>query len=96
MSLMSYTYLLYSEKDGRWSTGTPRDLRTRVKAHANGRVWSTRSRRPWQRIYDEACRRHEDAMRRERYLKTGRGKRYLRQRLGVEWTSLSVVPTITA
>jgi len=92
---MYYTYLLYSEKDGWWYTGTTRDLRTRVKAHANGRVWSTRSRRPLQRIYDEACRRPEDAIRRERYLKTGRGKRYLRQRLGVELTSLSAVPTLS-
>ena len=86
---MYYTYLLYSEKDGRWYTGTTRDLRARFEAHAKGRVWSTRFRRPLQLLYYEACRRQEDAKRRERYLKTGRGKRYLRQRLGVELVSLS-------
>lgn len=86
---MYYTYVLYSEKDGRWYTGTTRDLRTRYAAHADGRVWSTRSRRPLQLIYYEACRHRDDALRRERYLKTGRGKRYLRQRLGVGLAALS-------
>ena len=86
---MYYTYVLYSEKDGRWYTGTTRDLKARYEAHAKGRVWSTESRRPLQLIYYEACRRQEDAFRRERYLKSGRGKRYLRQRLGVEMALLN-------
>lgn len=83
------TYVLSSEKDGRWYTGTTRDLRARYAAQANGHVWSTRSRRPLRLVYYEVCRCQEDAFRRERYLKTGRGKRYLRQRLGVELTLLS-------
>ena len=86
---MYYTYVLYSEKDGRWYTGTTRDLRARFAAHTNGRVWSTRSRRPFQLVYYEAGRQREDAIRRERYLKSGRGKRYLRQRVGVELVALS-------
>jgi len=53
----------------------------RLRQHARGEVSSTRFRRPWQLIYYEACREAADAYRRERYLKTGRGKRYLRQRL---------------
>ncbi len=39
------------------------------------------------RARDEACLNREDAFRRERYLKTGRGKRYLRQRLAA-WRGL--------
>ncbi len=36
--------------------------------------------------YYEACLNKEDAYRRERYLKSGHGKRYIRQRLG-SWLS---------
>ena len=81
---MHYTYVLYSEKDNGWYTGATSDLRARVGEHAEGRVKSTQSRRPLVLAYYEGCLKREDAFRRERYLKTGRGKRYLRQRLE-EW-----------
>ena len=78
---MHYTYVLYSEKDCEWYTGATSDLRARVREHSEGRVRSTEQRRPLLLAYYEACLNREDAFRRERYLKTGRGKRYLRQRL---------------
>jgi len=78
---MYYTYVLLSSKEGRWYTGAASDLRVRLNEHETGRVASTRFRRPLRLIYYEACLDAEDAFRRERYLKTGRGKRYLRQRL---------------
>lgn len=80
---MYYTYVLLSHKDGRWYTGPTGDLKVRVEEHSRGRVQSTRSRRPLQLAYYEACLVEADARRRERYLKTGRGKMYLRQRLAV-------------
>ncbi len=64
-----------------------RHLRARVREHAEGRVRSTEQRRPLLLAYYEACLNREDAFRRERYLKTGRGKRYLRQRLAA-WRGL--------
>ena len=73
--------LLASLRDGEWCTGAASDLKARLSQHERGEVSSTRFRRPWQLIYYEACREAADAYRRERYLKTGRGKRYLRQRL---------------
>ena len=87
---MYYTYVLYSLRDGRWYTGATSNLRERapypcgtgrVREHETGRVRSTRHRRPFQLVYYEACLSEMDARRRERYLKTGRGKRYIRQRL---------------
>jgi len=78
---MYYTYVLASLKDGEWYTGAASDLKARLSQHERGEVSSTRFRRPWQLIYYEACREAADAYRRERYLKTGRGKRYRRQRL---------------
>jgi putative endonuclease len=78
---MYYTYVLLSSKDGNWDTGATSDLKARFREHQEGKVTSTRFRRPWRLIYYEACLEAEDAYRRERYLKTGKGKRYLRQRV---------------
>ena len=78
---MNYTYVLLSKRDGRFYTGSTTDLRARVRSHAAGRVRSTASRAPLVLIYYEACVDLDDARRRERFLKTGKGKRYLNNRL---------------
>ena len=78
---MHYTYVLLSETDGRFYTGTTRDLQKRLDQHAGGRVRFTTYRRPLKLLYYEACLKPEDAHRRERFLKTGKGGRYLRNRL---------------
>ena len=78
---MTYTYVLLSEADGEWYTGSAMDLRLRVKQHSEGRVRSTANRRPLRLIYYEACLERADAFRRERFLKTGKGKRFVRNRL---------------
>ena len=78
---MYYTYVLYSLRDGRWYTGATSNLSERVRDHETGRVRSTRHRRPFRLVDDEACLSEPDARRRERYWKSGRGKRYIRQRL---------------
>jgi len=80
---MQYTYVLLSERDGRFYTGSSGDLRARVHEHNAGRVHSTAYRRPLKLIYYEACLDVADARRRERFLKTGKGKRYLNNRLEV-------------
>ena len=85
---MHYTYVLRSDADGRFYIGATKDLRARVAAHEQGRVCSTAYRRPLRLVYYEACLSPDDAYRRERYLKSGRGGRYLRQRL-VSWLSES-------
>jgi putative endonuclease len=76
-----YTYVMMSETDGRFYTGATGDLRRRVALHAGGRVRSTAARRPLRLLYYEACLSPDDAYRRERFLKTGKGGRYLRNRL---------------
>ena len=89
---MFYTYVLHSARDGEWYTGATSDLRARVGDHIQGRVRSTRNRAPLDLVYYEACLSQADAFRRERYLKTGKGKRYLRQRLR-EWLAASEGPS---
>jgi len=78
---MQYTYVLRSKKDGNWYTGCTSDLKKRFKEHNNKQVESTKKRIPFEIIYFECCINKEDAFTRERYLKSGMGKRYLRNRL---------------
>ena len=75
--------MLLSERDGRFYTGSSSDLRARFRDHNAGRVHSTAHRRPLKLIYYEACLHSADARRRERFLKTGKGKRYLRESLNL-------------
>ena len=76
-----YVYVLRSMTDHNHYVGLTRDLRARFAEHQAGEVPSTRARRPFELMYYEACRNIHDAARREKYLKTAWGKRYLRQRL---------------
>lgn len=78
---MIYTYILRSKKDGQWYTGSTVDLRKRFKRHNDGRIYSTKDRRPFELIYYEACLDDHDARVREMYLKSGPGKRYVKNRL---------------
>ena len=80
-SPMYYTYVLVSSTNGKWYKGATSDLKARPLEHERGEVTSTRFRPPLGLVYYEACLDAADAYRRERYLKTGRGKRYLRQRM---------------
>ncbi len=67
--------------DGGFYTGSTGDLQHRVQEHSEGLVLTTRDRRPLELVYYEACNSRKDACRREKYLKTSAGKRYLRNRL---------------
>ncbi len=78
---MMYVYVLQSEKDARLYTGCTKDLKKRKQLHDEGRVESTRARRPLKLVYYEYCLKQEDAYHREKYLKTTYGKRYIRNRL---------------
>jgi putative endonuclease len=76
-----YTYVLQSKKDKGWYTGSTADLRKRFKDHNSKRVNSTKNRTPFILIYYEACINEQDARQREKYLKSGPGKQYLKNRL---------------
>jgi len=51
------------------------------KEHNSNKICSTKGRGPFLLIYYEACLNQQDATAREKYLKTGMGKRFLRNRL---------------
>lgn len=76
-----YVYILLSLKDNNWYTGYTSNLKNRVNEHNKGLTYSTKHRRPFKLIYFEGCLNEEDAKAREKYLKTGMGKRYIKNRL---------------
>lgn len=78
---MEYVYVLQSKKDKNFYVGWTNDLRRRFLTHQNSEVRSTKHRLPMKLIYYETCINREDAKKREKYLKTAWGKRYLKNRL---------------
>jgi len=76
-----FVYVLFSDKDQLMYTGYTSDLENRIEQHLRGMVYSTRYRLPLRLIYFEGCVNQKDATRREKYLKSGNGKIYLRNRL---------------
>lgn len=73
-----YTYVLRSEIDGLFYTGYTNNLKRRLGQHNNGENISTRNRRPLKLIYFEGHLNKKDALRREKYLKTNKGKTMLK------------------
>lgn len=78
---MHYLYIIQSEKDKNFYTGTTSDLKRRFKEHNSGKNISTISRRPFKLIYYEAYLLKVDAEAREKYLKTSMGRRVIRKQL---------------
>jgi len=78
---MYYSYVLQSEKDNGFYIGFTKDLKLRFEMHEKGLVESTKNRRPLKLIYYEACLSQRDATKREKYLTTYNGKRFIHNRL---------------
>ncbi len=76
---MFYVYVLKGLRH--LYTGSTKDLKKRFEEHQLGKVFSTRNGGPWKLIYYEASELEKDARKREKYLKTAWGKRYLKGRL---------------
>lgn len=76
-----YTYVLRSAKDRDLYVGWTDDFKNRLRTHNSGKVEATRNRRPLVLEYCEACKSREKAIAREKYFKTGFGRRFLKQRI---------------
>jgi putative endonuclease len=76
-----YVYVLESLKDKNRYIGYTNNLKRRLEEHKKGLSFSTKYRLPFKLIYFEGCINEEDAKRRERYLKTTQGRRFLGLRL---------------
>lgn len=80
---MFYTYVLLSEIDNQLYIGWTLDLNKRLSSHNQGDVPATKYRLPMKLIYYEACLFKELAIAREKQLKTGFGRAYLKRRLNL-------------
>ena len=78
---MYYTYVLLSLTDNNLYIGFTEDLRRRFEDHAKGMVVAKKNRRPLKLLYYEACQSREKAIKREKYFKTGFGRRFLKERI---------------
>ena len=76
-----YVYVLMSLKTEGWYIGSTKDLRKRISSHNRGYNFSTKTAKPWKIIYAEFGLNREDARAREKYLKSGMGRRYLKNRM---------------
>jgi putative endonuclease len=73
--------VLFSKKDLKYYYGYTENLKLRIEQHTNGRVESTKYRRPLELIYFEGCLNKDDALKREKYFKTYYGRMFLKNRL---------------
>lgn len=78
---MFYVYVLKSQKDKKLYIGHTNNLLKRIKEHNRGLVKATEKRKPFKLLYYEASNKLEDAIQREKSLKTGFGRAYLKRRL---------------
>lgn len=76
-----YTYILRSKISGKMYTGYTKDLRKRLIEHSEGKSVYTKRDKSYLLVYYEACLNEDDARSRELYLKSGMGKRYVKNRL---------------
>ena len=78
---MHIIYVLKSEKDGNLYIGCTSNIENRIKYHNSGKVFSTKSRRPLKLIYTENFENKYEAYNKEKYYKTARGKRELKNKI---------------
>ncbi len=81
ISCYYWVYVLESIADKKRYIGFTNNLKKRLLEHSQGKVFSTSYRQPLKLICAELSLNIEDAKRREKYLKTTGGRRFLAKRL---------------
>jgi putative endonuclease len=78
---MFYVYVLQSESTARLYTGFAADPVQRIGQHNASLTKSTKNRGPWKLVYQEEYATRGEAMRREKFLKSGQGRQQLKELL---------------
>ena len=76
---MFFAYVLRSAVTGRRYIGSCENPVERLRRHNAGDTRSTRHGIPWSVVYQEAFETRLEALRRERFLKTGKARDFLDQ-----------------
>lgn len=74
-------YVLESDKNKERYIGYTSNLKRRLEEHKRGKSFTTKFMLPYTLIYLEGCTHSEDAKRREKYLKSTQGRKFLGLRL---------------
>ncbi|MFH6604661.1 GIY-YIG nuclease family protein [Maribacter algicola] len=75
-----YVYVLKSIDFGRNYVGFTRNVEKRLRQHNSGKTKSTKPYVPWRILFIETFEIKEDALAREKFLKTGKGREYIKNR----------------
>lgn len=79
---MYWIYILENQNDKGWYIGYTSDLKQRIETHQAGQGGQTTSRKDnWKLIYCEGYLNKEDALGRERFLKSGAGRRFIKKQI---------------
>ena len=80
---MYYVYILKSRKDGWHYTGMTNNLERRIAQHNAGDIAtpSTMNRGPFDLIFCEIVKDRVEARQREKYFKSGAGRRFLKNKI---------------
>jgi putative endonuclease len=80
-----YVYILQSQSTGKTYVGQTDDLERRVAQHNDPdfklTLYTKRNKGPWKLIHYEEFETRAEAMRREKYLKSGQGREWIRDNL---------------
>lgn len=74
-----YTYILYSFKDKGLYIGFTNNLKNRLTLHSKGQVFATKNRLPVKLIHYEYFINENDAKAREKFLKSGFGRKQFKE-----------------
>lgn len=80
-----YVYVLKSANNWRFYVGMTSNIERRLKEHNAGYTKSTKAYRPWDLVFFETFSTRIEARQREKYLKSGIGKEYIKK----EWSRSS-------
>ncbi len=84
---MFWIYVIRSESSGKLYTGHTSDLACRLRHHNDPEnrkgLYTKHNPGPWVLVHQETIDSRRAAMGRERYLKSGQGRLWLRQKLGI-------------
>ena len=78
---MNYVYVLKSKKDLKRYIGLTNNLERWLLLHNGGKVKATKNRRPFELFYFEKFEDRTRAAKREKFLKSGKGREYLNSNL---------------
>ncbi|PIY95941.1 MAG: endonuclease [Candidatus Kerfeldbacteria bacterium CG_4_10_14_0_8_um_filter_42_10] len=78
---MYFVYVIKSIKYLSRYIGSTDNVDKRVNEHNNGKCRYTKGRMPWTLIYKEEFNNRSEAMKRDKFLKSGQGRKYLDDKL---------------